>query len=85
MPAKISHVSSSTFVLNNRIVIAGGETDHGDATSSVLSYDPLSNTWESLTSLPAERFSGAARAIEGVLYFTGGSNQTTTYRGVFSA
>ena len=85
MPASISHVSSSTFVLNNRIVIAGGETDHGDPTSSVLSYDPLSNTWESLTNLPAERFSGAARAIEGVLYFTGGSNQTTTYRGVFSA
>ena len=27
---------------------------------------------------------GAARAIEGVLYFTGGSNTRTTYRGVFS-
>lgn len=85
MPSKISHVSSSTFVLGHRIVIAGGETDHGAATSSVLTYDPLSNTWESLTNLPAARFSGVARAIEGVLYFTTGSNQTTTYRGVFSA
>ncbi|MDQ3438785.1 MAG: hypothetical protein M3478_00375 [Planctomycetota bacterium] len=85
MPSKISHVSSSTFVLNNRIVIAGGETDHDDPTASALTYDPLSNTWASLTSLPAERFSGVARAIEGVLYFTTGSNQTTTYRGVFSA
>jgi N-acetylneuraminic acid mutarotase len=85
MPARISHVSSSTFVLNDRIVIAGGETDHGDATSSVLSYDPLSNTWSALTSLPAERFSGVARAIEGVLYFTTGSNTFTTYRGIFSA
>jgi N-acetylneuraminic acid mutarotase len=84
MPSKISHMSSSTFVLNGRIVIAGGETDHGDPTDNVLEYDPLSNTWDSLTDLPAERFSGAARAIEGVLYFTGGSNTRTTYRGVFS-
>lgn len=85
LPAAISHMSSSTFVLNGRIVVAGGETDHNDATASVIAYDPLSNTWDALTSLPAPRFSGAAGAIDGVLYFTGGSNTTTTYRGVFSA
>lgn len=85
MPAPISHVSSSTFMLQGRIVVAGGEADHNGAVSSVYVYDPDLNAWDTLTPLPGSRVSGAARAIEGVLYFTGGSNKTTTYRGVFSA
>ena len=64
--------------------MAGGEHDHEDPTSDVFIFDPVSATWDTLTSLPSPRFSGAARAIEGVLYFTGGSTQTTTYRGVFA-
>ncbi|MGB7159451.1 MAG: kelch repeat-containing protein [Tepidisphaeraceae bacterium] len=85
MPAKVSHISSSTFVHGDRIIVAGGETANGAATKGVFAYDPLANDWDTLTSLPAPRFSGAARAIDGVLYFTGGSSQTTTYRGVFAA
>ncbi len=85
MPAPVSHMSSSTFVLNDRIIVAGGESDHNDPVASVYAYSPDDNAWETLTPLPGERFSGAARAIEGVLYFTGGSNQTATYRGIFSA
>ncbi len=84
MPSTISHMSSSTFVLNDRIFVLGGETDHNAATRSVLAYDPASNTWDVLTPLPGDRFSGVARAMEGVLYFTGGSNTSTTYRGVFT-
>ncbi len=85
MPAAVSHMSSSTFVLNDRIIVAGGESDHNDPVASVYAYSPDDNVWQTLTPLPGERFSGAARAMEGVLYFTGGSNQTTTYRGIFSA
>jgi N-acetylneuraminic acid mutarotase len=84
LPAATSHIASSTFVAGNRIIVAGGERDHEDPTGAVFAYDALTNTWDTLTPLPAERFSGAARAIEGVLYFTGGSSLKTTYRGVFA-
>jgi N-acetylneuraminic acid mutarotase len=72
-------------MLQGRIVVAGGEADHNGAVSSVYVYDPDLNAWDTLAPLPGSRVSGTARAIEGVLYFTGGSNKTTTYRGVFSA
>ncbi len=84
LPLATSHIASSTFVLGNRIVVAGGETGHEDPTASVFAYDPLSDLWASLTPLPGARFSGAARAMEGVVYFSGGSSQTATYRGVFA-
>jgi hypothetical protein len=84
MPSAVSHVASSTFVLGSRIIVAGGETDHEQPTAAVVTYDTLTNTWSTLTPLPAPRFSGAARAIEGVLYFSGGSSLTTTYRGMFA-
>jgi hypothetical protein len=84
MPNAVSHIASSTFVLGSRIVVAGGETDHEAPTASVAAYDTLTNTWQTLTPLPSARFSGAARAIEGVLYFSGGSSLKATYRGVFA-
>lgn len=85
LPVAVSHISSSTFVQNGRIIVAGGETDHGAATNLVTAYDPLANAWTSLTNLPAARFSGVAAAIgDDQIYFTGGSSQTTTWRGVLS-
>lgn len=82
LPAALSHVSSSTFLLHDRLIVTGGERDHGDAVDSVYVYDTKQNVWDTLTPLPGERFSGAARAIEGVIYFTGGSSSTTLWRGV---
>ena len=84
MPVAISHISSSTFVLNNRIIVAGGETSHEHATNRVTAYDPVANTWTSMTNLPSNRFSGVAAAIGEEIYFTGGSSMTTTWRGVLS-
>ena len=84
MPTAISHISSSTFVYGNRIVVAGGETAHGAATDLVYAYDPVSNTWAAMTKLPAKRFSGVAAELNGYIYFTTGSSMTTTWRGVVS-
>ena len=81
MPKAISHISSATFVLGGRIVVAGGETAHNRAAADVLAYDPATDTWAALNNLPAARFSGVAAAIGDLAYFTGGSGQTTTYRG----
>ncbi len=82
MPAAVSHISSSTFVMGGRIIVAGGESAHTVSVANVRAFDPGSNTWVSLTSLPAPRFSGVAAEIGGLIYFTGGSSQTTTWQGV---
>ena len=82
-PRAVSHVSSSTIALGGRILVFGGETDHEDPTAGVMAYDIATDTWDTLNNLPAARFSGVARAIDGIIYFTSGSSTTTTYRGVF--
>jgi N-acetylneuraminic acid mutarotase len=80
----VSHISSSTFVHDGRIFVAGGETAHGIATAEVRAYDPATNTWAQATSLPQRRLSGVADVIDGTIYFTTGSGTTTTYKGVFA-
>src|SRR5439155_10548380 len=82
LPVAVSHIASACFVLGTRIVIAGGETAHDVATNRVTAYDPIANTWTSLSPLPAARFSGVGIAINGDIWFTGGSSTTTTWKGV---
>ena len=67
-----------------RLIVLGGETAHGDASALVNLYDPATNAWSALTPLPAPRFSGVAAAIGGTIYFTTGSSETTTWKGVLS-
>jgi N-acetylneuraminic acid mutarotase len=81
MPRAISHISSSTFVYNGRVFVMGGETAHATAIRDVYAFDHTADTWSTLTPLPANRFSGVAAEIGGILYFTGGSSQTTTWKG----
>jgi N-acetylneuraminic acid mutarotase len=69
--------------MDGRIIVAGGEVGHGDWIDDVYAYDPTTNAWAELTSLPGPRFSGVAGVIDGAIYFTTGSSQTTTWRGVF--
>lgn len=84
LPVAISHIASAAVVVNNRILIFGGETAHETATNRVTLFDPNTNEWSSLTPLPAARFSGVAAAIGDYVYFTTGSSQTTTYRGLLA-
>ena len=81
MPKAISHISSATFVMGGRILVAGGESSHNAPVADVFAYDPAQDKWTTLTSLPAARFSGVADAIGGKIYFTTGSSQRTTYLG----
>ena len=82
MPKGVNHISGSTFVMGGRILTLGGQTGHGSAIADVYAYDPTANTWTSLTPLPSARFSGVAAAINGTIFFTGGSSATTTWKGV---
>lgn len=83
-PIATSHIASAAVALNGRIIVAGGETAHEQASAKVYAYNPQSNAWVSLTSLPGTRFSGVLAAIGADLYFTTGSSQTTTWKGVLS-
>ena len=80
----VSHFASAAFAIGNRIIVAGGETANEQPTNRVTAYNVDSNTWTSLSPLPSARFSGVGAAIDGVIYFTTGSSETTTWKGVLS-
>lgn len=82
MPKAINHISSSTFVMGGRILTLGGQTSHGSPIADAYAYDPAADKWTTLSPLPTARFSGVAGVINGAIYFTGGSSQTTTWKGV---
>ena len=83
LPKARSHTSSSTFVMDNRIIVVGGEIAHSKAMADVTAYNPLSNAWTELTPLPIARLSGVAGSIGNQIFFTTGNGfQKTTYKGV---
>jgi len=86
LPRGRSHIGAATFVTNGRIIVAGGEIDHGSGgtVSDVTAYKPLTDSWTTLTPLPRTRHSGVAGSIAGQIFYTTGSPgfQTTTYKGV---
>ncbi|MEO7801782.1 MAG: kelch repeat-containing protein [Ginsengibacter sp.] len=75
------HISSSVTVMGNRILVLGAEIVHQTSVNMVSAYTPATNTWENLTPLPANRFSGVAGNINGLIYYTSGSKTKTTYKG----
>jgi N-acetylneuraminic acid mutarotase len=81
LPRALSHISTTTVVADGRIVVMAGEVLHGTSISDVSAYDPISNTWRSLSPLPAKRYSGVGGWINNKLLYTGGSMSTTTYSG----
>jgi N-acetylneuraminic acid mutarotase len=77
MPFSAGHISSATFVMGDRIIVAGGETSSGVKTNKVAAYTPATNSWVLLSNLPQARFSGVADVVNGkIIYTTGGSDLT---------
>ncbi|WP_412028963.1 NPCBM/NEW2 domain-containing protein [Deinococcus yunweiensis] len=72
VPAR-SHIANSTFVLNGRIVVAGGEPRHNATMANVDAYDPTTNTWSALTPLPQARASSVAGPLGYGFLYTGGN------------
>jgi N-acetylneuraminic acid mutarotase len=81
LPRALSHISGATIVSGNRILVLGGEVKDTVSISDVNAYDPVSNTWWPLTSLPAERYSGVAGVLSGKVVYSGGSFSGVTYQG----
>ncbi len=90
LPKGLSHISNSSFALDGRIIVVGGEVNHLDAVRDVFAYDPAADEWTSLTDLPTPLQSMVSGAMNGNIYVTGGSVgnsaegsfQEETYRGV---
>jgi N-acetylneuraminic acid mutarotase len=56
------------------IFVMGGRFG-GSASSSLMQFDPIANTWTALPSMPTASFSGgAATGLNGVVYYIGGSD-----------
>ncbi len=65
LPLAISHHSNSTFVLDGRIVVVGGEVDHLKGVTNVFSYNPQTDAWSELTPLPLAMVDPVAENVGG--------------------
>ncbi len=87
LPSARGHIANSTVVDRGRILVMGGESSHGGAINLVSAFDPATNAWTpnsgtgSMSPLPANRVSGNAGVVGGILYFTTGGGSAVTYRG----
>jgi N-acetylneuraminic acid mutarotase len=63
LPTVRSHTNASTFVMNNKIVILGGETGYGEGLRNVTVFDPLTNTFTEMSPLPEKRSTSVAGVL----------------------
>lgn len=81
IPHAISHISSATFIMGDRVIVMGGESAHNVPVRDAWAYTPATDSWVALTLLPAPRFSGVASEVDGKIYFLTGGGTTTVFQG----
>jgi N-acetylneuraminic acid mutarotase len=75
MPIASSHFEGGTYVVNNKIVLVGGQLTGGgrNLTSAVRVYDPATNKWTSVSGSYPKRIMGQAGGYwNGRIYSTNG-------------
>lgn len=72
MPQGKSHMESSTFVWNGKVILAGGQTDNYQSTNTMLQYDPATNSWSMLAPLPMALQGVIVQPLDGQLITTCG-------------
>jgi N-acetylneuraminic acid mutarotase len=90
LPTPRGHFTSSTLVVDGRILIVGGSINggsHGRATDEMLMYDPVSKVWLFLPKLPNLNYrkTPVATLIDGRLYVINGGTDGAPTSTVFSA
>lgn len=65
LPQAISHHSNSTFVVDGRIVVVGGQIDHLEGVTNVVAYSPEADAWTELTPLPLAMVDPVAENVGG--------------------
>ena len=79
MPVAISHTNSSTFVMDGKIVVLGGETMYNTPQSTIYAYDPILDTWSLIGTLPANRSTSVAGVLaDGTIISATGNNPNPT-------
>ncbi len=86
MPVRKSHAEAATFLLDGRIVVAGGMVDNFASTSNVVMYEPANNTWVTLPPLPLPLQGTVVQHVGNQIIITTGNTgdrvgRTTTWVG----
>lgn len=69
-----SHAAGATFVMDDRIIVVGGEYDHDRSINDVTAYDPVRDVWTQLSApLPVINHSGYAGSFGTKIFYTLGS------------
>jgi len=88
LPTVRSHINSSTFAWNGKILIVGGETAYNTVVRNITIYDPATNTSTEMTPLPLGRSTSVAGVLpDGRLISSTGNSpveSTTTWMGTIS-
>lgn len=72
MPMPKSHDESGTFVVDGKIVLAGGQVDDFQSTNNISEYDPAANQWYILPPLPNTLAGTIAQKIGSKFYVVSG-------------
>jgi hypothetical protein len=77
----LGHIGPDTTVAGDKIVIAGGQINAATETeiTTVLMYDPATNKWTTLPSLPLPRKSAFCGFIDGKLIVSCGNQPNSPY------
>ena len=73
LPTPRSHMSASTFVIDDRIMVIGGATNGLTSVSEVDTYNPATNKWTHFSNLPSPRLTPVAGFADGEIIASTGS------------
>ncbi len=74
LPGTRSHAEMGTFVANERIMMVGGRRDQQgeNPVNTVLEYNPQSDSWAQIATLPKNLISPTAKIVGDVIVVSGG-------------
>ncbi len=88
LPSVRSHINASTFLMNGKILIIGGETAYNTVVRNVTMFDPVTNTFTEMTPLPSARSTSVAGLLNDGRFISSTGNSpaetATTWIGTIS-
>ncbi len=77
LPSPRSHAETSIFTVDDRVMVIGGRDNSGgllEFLSSVVTYDPLTDTWTEQRPLPVPRLGHVGAYLNGRIYVIAGAD-----------
>lgn len=82
LPIALSHNNGSTFVMNGRIIVLGGEFAYERSTAAAFAYDPKADSWQELTAMPVAKSAGVGGHVNGAIFHVTGETSDDAFKGV---